>query len=571
MLEPLLSPRCDDPVAWVEANLRFTADSSPNRPGKISLDRQPWARRILEDVMNPRVEEIWEAMGAQVGKTMNCQCAFALLKTFAPRPMAWTLPTKDLSKLMMEQRMLPFIRANEMLARDVVDDRVEKVRFKTMPLYSFGVQNPSRSAMMPISYLVMDEEAKYRHENKNEAHPVELLRDRTNSFSTRKIIHASTPAREDDIFWRGFESSSMSEYFIPCPYCGEMQVLEFTRETVVWDGKTVEDALRTARYVCRKCHHEIRNEEKFEMMNRGIWVDMNPDAPASRRGYHLNSLYSRFLTFGQVAAEFVRVVRDKSTGGNKYQNFVNSYEAKPFVEYRYRTENSDVLKLRRRYKRGTIPVDWYHYVAVAYDPGQNQTHWVAAAITREGAMYVIDWGTILSFKAQGGEGGAVEHFLGLRWGNVVPDFAYMDSGDWTEDVYQECRRGKPYFTATKGSDAEYGSWRVAPPKKCESIDLLTYVDYQLKRSFYGESVARQAGVPVRVPEDIDDAFVKGLSGQMLEKNSRTGKMEWKSLPNDHFGDCCKLLYVSWWHRRRDFEPAGVVVPEVTTPPLLPGA
>lgn len=575
MLESLMLPRCDDPAAWIEQNLRMSADSSPNCPGAVSLARQPWSKQILLDALDPEVEQIWLVMAAQVGKTALCMFILSLLQTFMPRPAAWALPDKDMAKFMSEKRFQPFLKDNPCLSAGLQQDGWDLLTWgATKKLHFYGAKNPDKMAMNPIAYVVMDEEAKYVHERKREAHPVHLLADRTMSYPVRKIIHASTPSTPQHVFWKGFERSSQSAYFVPCPACGEMQPFEFSRETLVWTGKTVDDARNTAVYVCRRCGRRIANDEKYAMMAAGEWRDGNPAASRRYRGYHINALYSRFFSFGQFAAAFVEA-HHENAGPESYQNFVNSLEAKPFTVYSYRTKDADVLRCRRAYRRGEIPVDWYHYIAVGYDPGLNETHWVAAAVTRGGAMYVIDWGTIVSFAADDGEGGgAAAHFGTLEWVHgekkVKPDFAYMDSGDWTEKVYWECMRGAPFFVATKGSSATWGTYKMASPPNCPGIQLLTYVDYSVKRSFYGEAMERQQGARFYVPEDVDGAFVQGLSGQML-LTLPNGRKEWKKLPADHYGDCCKLVHLSWWTWRDVFEPPTAKPADVREPGLLTAA
>lgn len=575
MLESLMLPRCDNPRAWVEQNLRFSAEASPNHPGAVSLAGQPWAEMILRDMLDPEVEQIWLVMGAQLGKTSLCMFGLAALLTFAPRPAAWTLPDKDMAKMMSEERMQPFLRDNPILADGLKPGGWDLLSWgSTKKLHFYGVKNPDKTAMHPIAYVFMDEEAKYAHERKREGHPVHLLADRTMSYPVRKIVHASTPSTPQHVFWKGFERSSMSLYHVPCPACGAMQVLEFSRESLVWEGKTVDDARNTARYVCRHCGYHIRNEEKFAMMAAGEWRDSNPAASRKYRGYRLNALYSRFFSFGQFAAAFVEA-HQEDAGPESYQNFVNSLEAKPYTVYSYRTKEADILRHRRAYRRGTVPVDWWHYIAVGYDPGQNETHWVACAVTRGGAMYVIDWGTIVSYAgdpANGGAGGAVEHFRSLSFvtadGTAVrPDFAYMDSGDFTEAVYHECMAGAPVFVPTKGSAAKYGTYRLAPAASCPGVELLTYVDFIAKRSFYGEAIQRGQGYRFYVPVDVDDAFVHGLSGQMLLTLPNGGR-EWKKIKDDHYGDCCKLVHVSWWTWRNAFEPPGAELRDVRAPGLL---
>lgn len=70
----LFKETLDIPAAdWLEQNIYFDTNVSPNSPGNLDLSRQPWAKEILESAMDPRNEDINLVMGAQTGKTTLLQ------------------------------------------------------------------------------------------------------------------------------------------------------------------------------------------------------------------------------------------------------------------------------------------------------------------------------------------------------------------------------------------------------------------------------------------------------------------------------------------------------------------
>lgn len=52
-LLPTVKP--EDPSRYLEEHVYFSELVSPNKPGYLSLDGQPWARAILKAVLDPRV------------------------------------------------------------------------------------------------------------------------------------------------------------------------------------------------------------------------------------------------------------------------------------------------------------------------------------------------------------------------------------------------------------------------------------------------------------------------------------------------------------------------------------
>lgn len=564
MLEALKQTRCADVRAWVESHLSFPPAVSPNHPGNVSLERQPWMAEILEAVLDPALEHLYLVMGTQTGKTTACMLATALLAEFDPAPLIWALPTDKLAARMSKTRLAPLYQHNPVLASHILskdDIRWDALMLDVMPIYVTGAMTPAKLASTPAAYVVIDEEAKIEHLKRNEAHPVLLLEERTKAFSRRLHIHASTPNTEENIFWRGYQRTDCRQYFVPCPHCGKYQTLEFTRETLVWDHPenspvTEEIVRRTAHYVCKYCHGTIHDTQRMDMLRRGEWRSTNQHALHSRRGYHINSLYSPYVTFGEFAAAFW-TARQNGLGSLGYQNFVNSWQALPYVAYALRVDDEQIPALCDTYPRGTLPlpVGQYHYIVVCYDPGQNATHWVAVMLAKGGAMYVIDWGSILAFSTDEAAGryGCAAHIQSLSWGGQTPDFGYVDSGDWTQKVYEECERAGGQLYPTKGTASAYGAWNRQPLKNYPLLDLVTYSDYAAKTELYGEIISRRNLADLHLPRDIDAELVQGLSGQVLELMP-SGKRRWKDVKNDHLGDCIKLARVSWWVERAYLEP-----------------
>lgn len=69
---------------WLEQNITLPPEVSPNNAGQLSLARQPWAREILNNVLDPATNKITLSFGAQTGKTTLLFLAYLLLLEFAP-------------------------------------------------------------------------------------------------------------------------------------------------------------------------------------------------------------------------------------------------------------------------------------------------------------------------------------------------------------------------------------------------------------------------------------------------------------------------------------------------------
>lgn len=568
MLEALFSPHCADPVRWIESNLVFPREVSPSSPGAVSLARQPWMREILSAALEPTTEHLHMVMGTQTGKTTTCLLIAALLTEFDPLPLIWALPTDPLAKKMSMTRLVPFIEGNPVLAAHLPGGKVAtplRYDFDVLTAYITGVMSPAKLAADAAAYIICDEEAKFEHAKKTEAHPVHLLAERLKSFPRHLMVHASTPNLEENIFWRGYLASDRRHYFMPCPKCGEWITFEYSKETVVWPKEAdTEAAVReSARYRC-KCGALLDDADKAAMLQLGEWRPTNPSAPAGRRGYRINSLYSHNVTIGEFAAAAWLCQHDPFPR-QAWQNFVNSWCAKPWVEYSTRVEDYHVQSKRGEYLKGTLPISSYYFIVVTYDPGQSQTHWVATAIAPGGDMWVIDYGTILAIDSDpvAGTVGIAAHFSSLSWQGHRPLLGLVDSGDWTETVYRECAKLPGVLTPTKGKAATgINTFGTTPLKVHPNLDLITYSDEVAKDELYGSIIARGELAELHLPSDTSSEFIRGLSGQVKEKKP-SGRAEWKKLPADHFGDCVKLARVAWWYHRPNIEPA-IYSPTPTT-------
>lgn len=552
MLETLITPTCDDAVAWLEGNLTLPREVSPNSPGQLSLARQPWMHEILRAFLNPGLTHLTLVMGTQTGKSTLMLLGSALLSVFDPLPLIWALPDDDLADEAVEKKLLPFFRANPQLAALLPPPRSiakKRLPLQTMPVYWTGARVPARLSSRPAAYVFMDEAAKYRHVYRYESHPIKLLEERTKAFARRLCVLASTPNEEENAFWQEFQRSDQRYFHVPCPRCGVYQKLEFSKETLLWtsrDDMTEQTVLTTAFYQCPHCKAAIFDSDKQAMLARGKWVPANPGASPSRRGYHLNSLYSAFVTFGQFAAEFWRSARDVDSGV-MLQNFYNSWLALPFQRASVTVGDEDVRALRSTYRRGELPRTDYHYIITTYDPGERRTHWVTTMLCPLGEMYVLDWGTLASYSTDqlAGTRGPAIHLDSLTYGEqaVRPGLGYIDSGDFTEAIYTECEQNPALFP-TKGAASGWGVWGKSQVKTHRALQLLTYSDTALKDDLY-DRIIKSASGSLHLPADADTDLIAGLSGQ----RKMPGK-GWAKIKEDHYGDCVKLARLSWWVNAR---------------------
>lgn len=603
MLESLLLQERRPASQWVEENLLFPRGTSPNAPGPVSFELTPYLREIVDCASDPEIQDVYFVGGAQVAKTAALVSIFGYFVGQEPADGLWAMKSIDQVRDFSKKRLMDFIKENPPLARrlkvyDPTAFTPLSYELDGMNMRFVGTGSPAQMSSFPCAFVIADEAGKYEWENKEESTPLQLLTERTKAFPRRFHIFASTPTTTESEFWQGFLGTDMRQYFVPCPYCSGEFVLEFSPETVKWDkpenGITdIDLAESTTRYICPHCGRDIYNDQKAGMLAKGHWAPsaalraeygddrLTPSRHA--RGYHLSSMYSPFVTWGQYTRKFLECL-NQLTAATALQNLKNSWAGLPYEFTKVNIKADDVNKLCGDYARGTLPagVEPY-YIAVGYDPGGDETHWVAVAIGTGGEQWVIDWGTILRYKTDThpintgtdaapvwetaiDQPGAAVHFTSLHWGDLRPDMAFMDAGYETKAIYDEClmvpdRRMVP----TKGSDARFGTWfeRECGPLWPNQL-VLTYGDYNAKIELYQRTIDKGQAPLLHLPckDDVTADLVHGLVGQKLV--SKNGKTFWRRVPDDHYGDCIKICRVGWWAMASNYEDTPLVpAPEPT--------
>lgn len=234
----LFNETLDEPVVdWLEKNVYLNREVSPNAAGNLSLKNQPWMKQILESVLDPRIQEINLVFGAQTGKTLILLLAYLLLSRFQPNPCLIGLSTDPLADRLVKQRLLPLLKSNDWWKEKLPPEnqgQESMILFPAMKTFYTGARTADKLASMPCSILLLDEVSKWRSGTVKEAHPYFLVKERTKSFANHKIISASTPADEEEIFWQEYLHSSQSHYFMFCPHCNKEFEFVFSAQTVQW-------------------------------------------------------------------------------------------------------------------------------------------------------------------------------------------------------------------------------------------------------------------------------------------------------------------------------------------------
>jgi phage terminase large subunit GpA-like protein len=335
---------------WSDEYRKLSPEDSA-APGQWVTDSAPYQREPMDACSDPLVEDVVLMWNAQSGKTQILLNVKGYYIHQDPSPILELQPTLDMAQSVSKDRFAPMLRDTPVLRGKVKDarsrDSGNTVLHKTFPgghVTFAGANSAASLASRPIRVLLCDEVDRYPASAGTEGDPVNLARKRTTTFWNRKRIYTSTPTlKETSRIEKLYEASDRRKYFVPCPHCGEFQILIFGN--LKWPTGKPEAAY----YVCSSgC--EIDHFAKMEMLRGGEWRAENPESPM--RGYWINELYSPWVTWGEMAQNFIQAKKD---GVDTLKTFINTSLAESW-EMDGESPPTGLMKRREEYSDVPAPV-----------------------------------------------------------------------------------------------------------------------------------------------------------------------------------------------------------------------
>lgn len=503
----------------------------------------------MDRFTDPLIEKIVLCFGAQLGKTeteLN-MIGYALDQTSSPTMMVY--PTDTIAKFASDKRVQPMIKSVKSI-NDKFDENSKLLELDFNNgnyMVLVGANSPSSLSSRSIKYLFFDEIDKYPAFAGKEADPIKLATERTKTFVDKKIVMVSTPTVESGNIWQAFMSANeRRQYYVPCPHCGVSQVLKFKQIKWPEEHNDNVDMIRdTAYYECEHCGESIYDKHKMEMLRSGEWRAVNESQSKVRSvSYHLSSIYSPWVTFGDVAYEFKNSKGTPAT----LMNFINSWLAEPWKSSKTKsTQNMEFTQ--SNYPCGVVP-DKAVLLIASVDVQLDHFWWEVRAYAPGVKSYLIDYGQASTWEDL--EEIIINREYPSEYGEPRQVMkAGIDSGFRTDEVYQFCSRFPEVCIPIKGSS---NHTTMTAPYTMTSLEkgvvggLKLYVlntDYW--KDFIFARMIRPAGEDGTIhlykecPQEYSD-HLRSEEKQEI-RNVKTGAVtvQWKPLtshPVNHLLDTC---------------------------------
>lgn len=580
----LAVPRRQRPSEWAaEHRVLQTKDSS--EPGPWSNLRAPYLTAIMDACGDPEVSDVVVPKAAQVGLSEVMRNVLAYWIANDPGPALWVMPDETSAKGVMAEKLLPMIQATPALAGHLTDRKHDagatKILLDHMEIHCAWATSPQSLASRPKRYVINDEVDKFPTWSGDESDPVALGNKRRTTFGHRsKGALLSTPTTRAGAIWKAWEACPVRlRYHIPCPHCGEFGAPSWSQ--VRWPadlpGTRAEQASAIevgalAWYHCARCGARIEERQRESMVARGVWAadgcetvakdgTLVGERPKSRRiGFHVPALISPWVSWSQMAAEFVAAIGDEA----KMMDWRNSRLGEPF-EVRAATVKSGAFdeKIAAGHHPGLVPA-WAGVVLSSADTQKDGYWFVNRAWGHGFRSRLISHGhvaTLAELRAQTID--ARFPWDGVALEPIAPQLLIIDSGGGTDTASSDLNTTHQVYQFALGDPARiyaakgYGNRvELDVPIRQTFISYAAPGDptpsklalYHLRVGYFKDVLAARIGKPPTDPESwelhakVDADYCRQLTSEhkVIMRKGRGQVARWVPVTAgaaNHLWDC----------------------------------
>ena len=450
---------------WADKYQVIPKDTGAAEPGKYHTDRTPYARepqRCLSP-MHP-AKRVVTMIASQLMKTQVALNWIGGCIHMAPANILVLLPTEKLSKR-VSGRIDKTIKAVPVLAERVAKSRSRDARntldtkeFEGGALYCATAGSASNLAELTARWIYGDEVDRWEMDVDDDGDPIKQAEARGSTFGRRaKFYYSSSPtlkgvSRISDLF----EQGDQRHYYVPCPHCRTMQVLE-------WEGLKYGPDYKLVQYLCCNpdCGALIEEHHKGWMLANGEWRT-HAEGDGETASFTLSALYAPagWLSWTDMAKEYdeARKLQEKGDVGSM-QVFYNTRLAKLWDSSEEMTKAKELQKraLAEGLPLGLVPAGALILTA-AVDTQHNRLELLVMGWGPGMERWTVDFQIIAGDPAEERTWALLDERLKTRYRHVsgvdmsICATCIDSGGHHTDEVYQFTRlRRWRNVLAVKGS------------------------------------------------------------------------------------------------------------------------
>lgn len=356
---------------WAEKYRILTMSSLGNKWKNIYT---PYLTGIMDTAGTRGVETVIICKSPQTGGSEAGHNFVGWCIDRSTGPVMYVFPDEITARENMKDRIIPMIesspRLKEYLTGKDDDTSSLRVNLTTMPIYIGWSGSVSRLGNKPIRTLILDELDKYRN-SKNEATSETLAEIRTTTWRSRRhVVKISTPTTEDGAIWTAYtqEANARFQYWVPCPYCGVLQLMSF--DNIAWKDKDTDkepksedvDSNKLAYYICEHCNSHWSDNDRDRAVRKGEWREEASGLELKAHlanyqpvkvAFHIPAWISYFVSLSKVA--WAALKYKETAKLDDLKTLQNQFKAEPWKEEHATRSEDEILNLADDRPRGAIP------------------------------------------------------------------------------------------------------------------------------------------------------------------------------------------------------------------------
>lgn len=343
------------PSEWA-SRYRFLSKEASAEPGRFDIDRTPFMREVIDSAKDPEVEETWVMKSAQIAWSENLCNLLGYHADQDPAPVMMIQPTLQMAEAFSKDRISPMIRDTPRLSVKIDDksrtsgNTILHKKFPGGHITLAGANSPASLASRPIRVVECDEVDRFPASAGEEGDPIGIIRRRQATFHNAVFFAGGTPTvKGRSRTEKGFRSGDMRFYHVPCPHCGGLHVLQFSRL------ETDPKSERFGQFECPECGEWIEEKHKRDMIrDRAAGGVAEWRASAEFEGiasFHIWAAYSPWASWREIAVDYNRTKDDPQL----FKVFTNTILGETFEEAGEKPASEELMNRRENYEPGGIP------------------------------------------------------------------------------------------------------------------------------------------------------------------------------------------------------------------------
>lgn len=401
----------------------------------------PYQEDILRDTSDDEIELMVWLKSTRVGytKIVNFSVAYDIAED--PCPQLILQPNDGKAGEWSKKEFKPLIRDMKIVGDKILKSREENnLNYKAYPgglIESRGGKTANNYASGTFKKVRYDEYSRFPDDVDKEGDPYELGKKRMESYWNGQVMIGSTPTIKGmDKTENRFNETDKKYRFLPCPYCGHYQTIDFFKQ-IKWEKEVREGVTihltHTAYMECENCKGKIEHKQKRNMDSKGRWnqtkefyccdewqnpIDnrrwfyneddkydkRNGEALCKKcgttaeynrigrkkRGYHIWAGYSfqPNTTWATIAETYINAVGSV----DKMRAFFNTWLGESFEEKTLKLDNTLLMDRIEDYK--TLPNET-KIVLITVDTQNDRLEYLIKAWVMGETSYNIEYGKIL--------------------------------------------------------------------------------------------------------------------------------------------------------------------------------